>query len=75
MEQASLDILGEYRHRDVALQEVRFAVEDATKGIEFEHRMMDYNNLANTTFDDIKNILSLATRRVSNRLKAQEAGK
>lgn len=44
MEKASLDVLGQYQHRQVALQEVRFAVEDVTKGMNFEHRIMDYNN-------------------------------
>ncbi len=29
------------RHRRVALQEVRFAVEDATRGQDFEHRSVD----------------------------------
>ena len=57
LEKASLDVLGEYRHREVALQEVRFAVEDVTKGIEFEHRLMDYNNLASTKFEDIKQVI------------------
>jgi len=71
LEKASLDVLGEYRHREVALQEVRFAVEDATKGQEFEHRLMDYNNLASTTFEDIKRVLDVATERVAARLAAQ----
>jgi hypothetical protein len=72
LEKASLEVLGEYRHRDVALQEVRFAVEDVTKGIEFEHRLMDYNNLASTRFDDIKGVLRVAMIRVSTRLEAQK---
>ena len=72
MQKASLDVLGEYRHREVALQEVRFAVEDVTKGIEFEHRMMDYNNLPSTTFSDIKHVIKMATDRVSARLAAQK---
>jgi hypothetical protein len=72
LEKASLDVLGEYRHREVALQEVRFAVEDATKGVDFEHRLMDYNNLASTRFEDIKHVLEIATDRVSTRLAAQE---
>jgi len=75
LEKASLEVLGEYRHRDVALQEVRFAVEDATKGKEFEHRLMDYNNLPSTTFADIKRILKVATDRVSGRLAAQNSKK
>lgn len=72
MEKASVDVLGEYRHREVALQEVRFAVEDVTKGIEFGHRMMDYNNLPSTRFSDIKHVLKTATDRVSARLAAQK---
>jgi len=72
LEKASLDVLGEYRHREVALQEVRFAVEDVTKGIEFEHRLMDYNNLPSTTFEDIKAVLKVATDRVAARLAAQK---
>jgi hypothetical protein len=72
LEKASLEVLGEYRHRDVALQEVRFAVEDVTKGIEFEHRLMDYNNLASTRFEDIKDVLRVATVRVSARLETQQ---
>ena len=72
MEKASLDVLGEYRHREVALQEVRFAVEDVTRGIEFEHRMMDYNNLPSTQFRDIKGVLKTATNRVTARLLAQK---
>ena len=42
---ASIAVAGRYEHRAVALQEVRFAIEDATRGIELAHRMMDYNNL------------------------------
>jgi hypothetical protein len=72
MEKASTEVLGEYNHRRVALQEVRFAVEDATKGIRLDHRMMDYNNQKSTTFRDIKNILNVATERVKTRLAAQK---
>jgi len=71
LEKASQDVLGEYRHREVALQEVRFGIQDATKGMEFEHRLMDYNNLASTTFEDVKRVLDVATERVAARLAAQ----
>jgi len=71
LEKASIYVLGEYRHREVALQEVRFAVEDASNGARFEHRLMDYNNLPTTTFEDIKHVLAVATERVAARLAAQ----
>jgi hypothetical protein len=75
LEKASLEVLGEYRHREVALQEIRFAVEDATKGTEFAHRLMDYNNLPSTKFEDIKRVLGVATSRVAARLEAQRQKK
>jgi hypothetical protein len=70
LQKASIDVLGTYDHRRAALQEVRFAVEDATKGREFEHRLMDYNNLPETQFSDIKHILSAAKEKVVARLGA-----
>jgi hypothetical protein len=73
MEKASLDVLGEDRYRAVALQEVRFACEDAMKGmkVQFQHRLTDYNNLPSTRFEDIKNVLKVATDRVSTGLASQ----
>ena len=62
---------GEYDHRRVALQEVRFAVEDATRGKDFEHRLRDFNNLPTTRLADIKAVLQVATERVKSRLKVQ----
>ena len=67
---ASIEVLGTYDHRRAALQEVRFAIEDVTKGREFEHRLMDFNNLAETSFSDIKNILVVARAKVLARLGA-----
>ncbi|MEP7273354.1 MAG: hypothetical protein ABI882_17780, partial [Acidobacteriota bacterium] len=69
LQRASVDILGKYDHRRVALQEVRFAVEDATRGRQFEHRLRDFNNLPETQFVDVKKILRVATDRVKSRLK------
>jgi hypothetical protein len=72
LEKASREVLKEYRHREVALQEVRFAIEDVTDGREFEHRLMDYNNLPDTQFADVKRVLTIATHRVRIRLDAQK---
>jgi hypothetical protein len=68
LQKASIEVLGEYQHRRVAIQEVRFAVEEATKGMELEHRLMDFNNLPSTRFEDIKRILAEAIERVQTRL-------
>jgi len=68
LQKACVDVLGAYDHRRVALQEVRFAVEDATRGRDFEHRLRDFNNLSTTTLADIKRVLQVATDRVNSRL-------
>ena len=69
LQKACIDVLGAYDHRRAALQEVRFAVEDATRGQDFEHRLRDFNNLPSTRLADIKRVLRLATDRVKSRLK------
>ena len=68
LHQASLDVAGEYDHRRPALQEVRFAVEDATGGRDFEHRLRDFNNLPGTDFDAVTEVLRTARERVAARL-------
>jgi hypothetical protein len=68
LQKASIEVLGEYQHRSVALQEVRFAIDDTSVGREFEHRLMDFNNLASTTFEEIHEVLRLARERTARRL-------
>ena len=69
LQQACVDVLGQYDHRRVALQEVRFAIEDVSGGREFEHRLMDFNNLPETTFGDLKRVLEIARDKVAARLQ------
>ena len=71
LQKACIDVLGKYDHRRVALQEVRFAVEDATRGRDFEHRLRDFNNLPTTRLADIQAILKVAMDRVRSRLKTK----
>ena len=71
LQKASIDVLGRYEHRRVALQEVRFAVEDATRGRDFDHRLRDFNNLPETQLRDVKGVLRVAKDRVRARLPAK----
>jgi hypothetical protein len=71
LQRACIEVLGEYDHRRVALQEVRFAVQDATRGQSFEHRLRDFNNLQTTRLADVKGVLQTAIDRVTSRLKAK----
>ena len=68
LQKACIEVLGKYDHRRVALQEVRFAVEDATRGRDFEHRLRDFNNLPTTPLSDIQAVLKVAMDRVRSRL-------
>jgi hypothetical protein len=68
LQKASLDLFGEYGHRAIALEEVRFAIEDVTDGRRFSHRLKDFNNLPSTEFRDVKTVLTIAIHRIRKRL-------
>ena len=69
LETASTEVLGKYDHRRAALQEVRSVIEETPRGREFSHRLMDFNNLPETRFDDVKQVLRTSAQRVTARLK------
>jgi hypothetical protein len=66
LQKASIEVLGEYQHRRVSLQEVRFAIVEASPGEQFQHRLRDFNNTR--SFDEVKNVLAVAIQRVEARL-------
>ena len=66
---ACIQVLGQYDHTRAALQEVRFVVEEVTAGRQFEGRLMGFNNLPETRFEDVKHVLRVAKERVAARLK------
>ncbi len=68
---ASIEVMGEYDHRLLALEEVRMAIEEVSGGREFEHRLMDFNNLPETSLADIHKVLALARGRVAAKLRKQ----
>ena len=72
LQKASIGVLGEYDHRRVALQEVRFAIEEVTGGREFAHRLMGFNNMPETTLADIHDVLRISTERVEERLESTQ---
>ena len=66
---ACIEVLGRYDHARAALQEVRFFVEEVTHGRSFEGRLMGFNNLPETRFEDVKAVLRIARERVRARLE------
>lgn len=59
LQKACIEVLGKYDHGPVALQEVRFAIQDVTGGRKFEHRLKDFNNLPETQLVDIRKVLQM----------------
>ncbi|MEQ1619150.1 MAG: hypothetical protein ABL883_12505 [Terricaulis sp.] len=72
LQQASVETLGGYQHRRVALQEVRFALEEATIGRAYEHRLRDFNNDPATTLADVHAVIAVARGRIAARLAAHQ---
>lgn len=72
IEAACREVVGTCEHTRVASQEVRFAIEEVARGKQFEGRLMGFNNLPETRFEDIKHVLRLARERVRTRLEESE---
>lgn len=70
---ASLEATGAYEHRRTALQEVRFAIEEAAPGARYPHRLMGFNNDPAHTIGDMLGVLSVAEKRLRTRLAQQQA--
>lgn len=69
LEKASLVVNGKYIHRQAALQEIRFVIDDKFKSRWSVHRLADFNTHKNTTFKDIKYVIEQAMVVVKQKLK------
>ena len=62
-------MLGSYNHDDrmgqAATREIRRVIEELNPGSQFEHRLMNYNNLPTTRFEDIKKVLRMTRERLA----------
>jgi len=66
---ASVDITGGYIHRRPAMQIVRFTLEKHEIGRVVNHRLMDWNNHPDTTFEEVKMVLKESMNEVSRQLE------
>ena len=69
LELASIEVMGEYVHRQPALQEVRFAIDDHYRERWTLHRLADFNGHDETTFDDVKSVIEIASQRIKSKLQ------
>ena len=67
LKKATIETLGEYDHRRVALMEVRWIIHKLMEGEDFKHRLMDFNNTRE--FDDIIKVLDESIQKVQVKLK------
>ena len=68
LKKATIETLGEYDHRRVALMEVRWIIHKLMEGEDFKHRLMDFNNTRK--FDDIIKVLDESIQKVQVKLKS-----
>jgi hypothetical protein len=69
LEKASVEVTGKYVHRQPALQEVRFVVDDYYRNRWSSHRLADFNAHPDTSFKDVKQVIAKATEAVKNKLR------
>ena len=69
LEKASVEVMGKYIHRQPALQEVRFSIDDHYRERWKKHRLIDFNSNNDTSFRDVKIVLAQAIATVSRKLE------
>jgi hypothetical protein len=69
MWKATEEVMGEFNHRQGALEELRRTVEEASTGKDYEHRLMGYNNDPATKLRDIQSVIKKTKMRIAGRLQ------
>jgi len=69
---ASIEITGKYKHRRVAMQEIRFTINDNFPERWREHQLMEFNNHPATTFRDIRQVLEDTKKHLESRYQGNK---
>ena len=69
---ASKDVTGKYEHRRPVMQQVRFIIEKKEQGRVINHRLMDWNNHPETSFEELKQVLKEAQESIETQLNNHE---
>jgi hypothetical protein len=64
LERATREVTGGFHHRRPALELVRVIVEERTKGRDYNHRLMDYNNDSTTHLEDVHVVFAAALAKI-----------
>lgn len=68
---AQKEVDGKYRHGSVPIQHIRFTIDGQYPERWKIHPIMEFNNHKETTFIDVKNVISATILRIEKRLKEQ----
>jgi hypothetical protein len=72
LEKATKEKSGKFAHRDAAMQEARFVIEDIAPHVNsYEHRLKDYNNDPSTTFADVQKFFEVLETHITKRLASE----
>jgi hypothetical protein len=63
-QRATIEITGGFHHRRPAMELVRQIVDERTRGRNYDHRLMDYNNDPSTTLADVHSLFAEAMSRI-----------
>jgi len=66
---ASTEVEGEYNHRNAIMQKVRIHINNRYPDKLFAHRLRDYNNMPETTFSDLMNLLGAVENELIHELE------
>jgi len=69
LERASIAVTGKHEHRQAALQEVRFVIDDHYRNRWSVHRLADFNAHPDTTFKDVSYVIATAIETVKHKLR------
>jgi hypothetical protein len=72
LKEATIEVIGKYVHRQPALQEVRFVIDDNYKNRWKIHRLADFNAHPDTTFRDVKTVIAKAIENVKRKLRIRD---
>ena len=73
LQKASIEVTGKYVHRQPALQEVRFVIDDNYRSRWKVHRLADFNAHPDTRFNDVKTVIAIAIKNVKRKLAVAAA--
>lgn len=68
LQAASIEVEGSYNHRNAVMQLVRHQINEYYPGRKWAHRLRDFNNMAETTYEKIRAFLEQAEQTISQAL-------